>query len=853
MKSQTQVKPDTKKVEAGINYRRKYRGLIGVKSKLPVRDSAALSSVYTPGVGEVCLEVQKDLVSSYDYTCRGNTIAIISDGSAVYGLGNYGPLAVLPALEGKSVFHKTYAGIDAYPIPIDTQDVDEIVRLIKLIEPTFGGFHLEDIAAPKCFEIEKKLKEVLEVPFMHVDKEGSGVAILAAIINSAKLTHKNLENLSVVIAGAGTAGISTAKLLVKAGIKNVVVCDKTGGIYKGKEASSNSIKNEIAEITNPQNKNGVIEDIIHGADVFIGLSGPGAITFDMIKHMATDPIVLCLALPEPEISYDDAIKAGAKIAATGRSDAPNQLSSAIAAPGIFRAALDVRAKEINDEMLVAAAYGMANLIDESELTPQNIIPKVTDFRTAAAIAKAVAEAAIKTGVARIDACPEAIEKRTLEYIYEGETAWIDAPSEKEMSPETSYGDKSILMHKRHTGVIEIKSKVPIKDNYIYDLLYSSPSALEPCKLIKENPEEVFNLTCKNNMIAVVTDGTAVLGLGDIGPTAGLPVMEGKAVLFKMLGGVEAFPICVGSKKIEDIVWVTQMISPVFGGINLEDISAPRCFEIEKRLKETSDIVIFHDDQHGTAVVTLAGIINALKCTGKDKSKVKVVMNGAGAGAIAVTQLLLTYGIKNIIICDTKGAIYKCRQEGMNPYKEEMAAITNKDNRHGSMPEMLHGADIFIGLSVGNVLTQEMIKTMNPDPIIFALANPYPEIMPDLAYEAGAKIVATGRSDFPNQVNNSIAFPGIFRGALDTRAKEITNEMKVSAAYALAGLIKEKDLSSTNILPSGLDLRAPIVVAEAVATTALETGMARVKVDPKKIARNLQEHLNEYGELRSIDK
>lgn len=851
MTSQKVEKQKHNKISQGLYYREKYRGLVGVRSKLPVKDSAALSSVYTPGVGEVCLEVQKTPELDHKLTCRGNTIGIISDGSAVFGLGNVGPEAALPALEVKSVFHKTLAGVDAYPMPVKTQDVNEIARVMKLIEPTFGAFHIEDIESPKCFELEEKLKETLSIPFLHVDKEGAAVSILAAIINASKLTEKKLKKLSVVIAGAGTAGISTAKLLVKAGIKNVILCDTKGAIYAGRKDNMNAIKAKIADITNKDKKKGNLEKVIKNADVLIGLSKSGEISKKMIKSMGKKPVILSLSVPEPEIKYNEAIKAGAYIVATGRSDSPNQLSSAIAAPGIFRAVLDVQAPKITDEMLIAAAKGMAQVIDEKDLTPENILPKVLDFRTAPAIAEAVAKEAIKSGQAIRDMSPEKIKQRTLEYIYEAENAFIEEPCEKELADDTSIGDKSILMHKRHNGVIEIKPKVPIKDHFIYDLLYGSPSAIEPCKIISKDKEKIYDYTCKNNMIAVLTDGTAVLGLGDIGATSGLPVMEGKCVLFKILGGVEGFPICVSSKEVEDIVWVTNQISTVFGGINLEDISAPRCFEIEENLKQISDIFIFHDDQHGTAVVTLAGIINALRITGKEKEHVKVVMNGAGAGAIAVAQLLLTYGIKNITICDSKGAIFKGRSYGMNPYKDKMAEITNHDCIEGSLADVIQGADVFIGLSVGNVLSQDMIRSMNPEPIIFALANPYPEIMPDKAYEAGAKIVATGRSDFPNQVNNSIAFPGIFRGSLDTQSKYVTNEMKVAAALALAELIRPEDLNQNNILPSGLDLRAPVAVSEAVAKCALEQKVARKTVDPAKVSKNLQEHLNEYTELRSV--
>lgn len=837
--------------QIALNYRQKFRGLIGVKSKLPVKDSDALSLLYTPGVGEVCLEIQDKLDNSYDYTCRSNTIALISDGSSFPGLGNIGSFAILPLLENRSVLHKTFAGIDAFPLSINTQDVNEIIKLITLIKDSFAGFQIENIASPKCFEIERELKESLNMPFLCNDREGSGVSILAAIINSSKLIHKELKDLQVVISNIDVAGIKTARLLVKAGIKNIILCDSKGAIYEGRLEEMTRIKDEIAQITNPEKRKGSLNNIIKGTDVFINFSALNSITSELIKDMATDPVIISLSSPGYEISYNQTILAGATIIATSKPNAPNHINVTIPTPGIFRGTLDIRAQKINDTMLVAAAYAMANLVEDDNLSFEHILPRVLDFRVAPKIASAVAKAGIDTGVATVKIDPEEIERKTLEYLYEGEYMWIDPPSISELEEKTSLGDKSVLMHKRHHGVIQIKAKVPIKDNYIYKLLYEDSAVSEPCDLIQKEPKKVYDLTCKNNMVAVVTNGTAVLGLGNIGSIAGLPVMEGKSVLFKLLGGVEAFPICINSNNTDEIVWVTTQISSVFGGINLEDIAAPACFEIEDKLKKSTDIIIFHDDQHGTAVVTLAGLINALKLTSKDKDKIKVVMNGAGAGALAVAELLLAYGIKNIIICDTKGAIYKNRPIGMNPYKEQIAEFTNLDGIEGKLADVLKGADVFIGLSVGNVLTKEMIKSMNTEPIIFALANPYPEIMPKDAYEAGAKIVATGRSDLPNQVNNSIAFPGIFRGALDVRAKAITRDMKLAAAVALASLVKPEELTSENILPKGLDLRAPVAVAEAVAKSAINTGVARVTVSPEKIKQNLQEHLNEYIELRTL--
>ena len=337
---------------------------------------------------------------------------------------------------------------------------------------------------------------------------------------------------------------------------------------------------------------------------------------------------------------------------------------------------------------------------------------------------------------------------------------------------------------------------------------------------------VLKLTRRSNLVAVVTDGTAVLGLGDIGPEAGMPVMEGKCALFKAFGDVDAVPICVRSKEVDDIVKTVSLIAGSFGGINLEDISAPRCFEIEEKLKETCDIPIFHDDQHGTAVVTLAALLNALKLTGKKMEEIKVVTSGAGAAGIAIIKLLIAMGLKNVILCDRKGAIYEGR-EGLNKEKEEMAKITNRDHEAGTLAEVLKGADVFIGVSAPGCVTQDMVRSMNENPILFPMANPTPEIMPDLAKEAGAAVVGTGRSDFPNQINNVLAFPGIFRGALDVRASEINDEMKIAAAKAIASFVTDDLLSADYIIPSALDKNVATAVAEAVAKVAKETGVARI--------------------------
>ena len=388
-----------------------------------------------------------------------------------------------------------------------------------------------------------------------------------------------------------------------------------------------------------------------------------------------------------------------------------------------------------------------------------------------------------------------------------------------------YAKESLKKHYEWAGKIEVKATVPVASKEDLSLAYT-PGVAQPCLEIQKDVEKSYELTRRHNLCAVITDGTAVLGLGDIGPEAGMPVMEGKCVLFKAFGDVDAFPLCVKSKDVDEIVNTVALISGSFGGINLEDIAAPRCFEIERKLKERCDIPIFHDDQHGTAVITLAGLINALKVVGKTKEEVKIVTSGAGAAAIAIVKLLLSYGFKNVIMCDRKGAIYKGR-EGLNWIKEEMAEVTNLEKKEGSLAEMLVGADIFIGVSAPGTVTTDMVKTMNRDAIVFACANPTPEIFPEDAKAGGAKVISTGRSDYPNQINNVLAFPGIFRGTFDVRAKDINEEMKMAASLALAGLISDEELSADYIIPKAFDKRVGPAVAAAVAEAARKSGVARL--------------------------
>ena len=388
-----------------------------------------------------------------------------------------------------------------------------------------------------------------------------------------------------------------------------------------------------------------------------------------------------------------------------------------------------------------------------------------------------------------------------------------------------YAKESLRLHEEWGGKIEVICKVPCKTKDDLSLAYT-PGVAQPCLEIQKDVDKSYTLTRRHNLCAVITDGTAVLGLGDIGPEAGMPVMEGKCVLFKAFGDVDAVPLCVKTKDVDEFVNAVALISGSFGGINLEDISAPRCFEIERKLKERCDIPIFHDDQHGTAVITLAGLTNALKVVGKKKEDVKIVTSGAGAAAIAIVKLLLSSGFKNITMCDRKGAIYAGR-DGLNWIKEEMAQVTNLDHKAGSLADMLVGADVFIGVSAPGMVTKEMVQTMNKDAIIFACANPTPEIFPDEAKAGGAKVISTGCSDYPNQINNVLAFPGIFRGAFDVRASDINEEMKIAAANALAGLISDEELNENYIIPAAFDPRVGSAVAKAVADAARASGVARI--------------------------
>ena len=404
----------------------------------------------------------------------------------------------------------------------------------------------------------------------------------------------------------------------------------------------------------------------------------------------------------------------------------------------------------------------------------------------------------------------------------------------------------MALHRENHGKLEVSSKVPLGSAKDLTLAYT-PGVAAPCLEIEKDNDKIYDYTSKGNMVAVVTNGTAVLGLGNIGAGAGLPVMEGKSILFKGFAGVDAIPICLDSQNVDDIVKTIKMMAPSFGGINLEDIKAPECFDIENALKDSVDIPVFHDDQHGTAIVVASALINALKLVGKEFGTVKIVVNGAGAAGMAITRLLQRMGAKDIILCDSRGAIYDGRPQGMNPYKDDIAAITNEEHEQGQLADVIRGADVFVGVSKAGLLTEDMVRSMNKDSIILAMANPTPEIMPDLAKKAGARVVCTGRSDFPNQVNNLLAFPGIFRGALDVRATDINEEMKVAAAYAIASLVTEEELAEDHVITDPFDTRVAPKVASAVAKAAIESGVAqRSDITPKQVSEHTKELLQEMA-------
>ncbi len=814
----------------GLDYRRRYRGLIGVNSKVPLRDRAILSLVYTPGVAEACLAIQENPLESFDLTCRGNTVALITDGSDLFGRQGGPPESAIPIEEGKSVLFKTFAGVDAFPLCLGTRDMTEIIEAGTAMAPTFGAICIDDISSPRTFTIADHLERATDIPVFSNQHHGTGVLVLGALINALKVVGKDLASVRIVISGAGIAGVGVARLLIRTGAKNVTVCDRAGAIYLYRPERMNWAKSYVAKETNLEGRHGSLSEMLEDADVFSGVSTGDIVTEEDIARMAPDAIVFALAIPTPEVDPAAAHAAGARVVATGRSDYANTMDISLVFPGVFRGLLDCRAHNIRLRTLVAAANALADMVKPDELHADYIVPNIFDFRVAPNVAAAVVRATVDAGEAGRIVSPEDVAESTLRYVYEGRRRPLAVPADEKTGPSS----ESIELRRRHGGVLEVQSKIPIRDHHILNMIYVPAAALEPAAVIRDDPAQVTELTSKGNLVAIVTDGSAVLGLGDIGPQAALPVMEGKAVLFRSLAGVEAFPICLAARDPDDIVRHVRAIAPSFGGINLEDIAAPRCFEIERRLRLELEMPVFHDDQHGTAIIVGAALLNAAKLRGTPLDELQVTINGGGAAGVAVTKLLLALGIRNIVVCDRAGAIYHGRPDHMDFSKLEMAELTNPELRKGPLAEVIKGSDVFIGLSAPGVLTIDMVKSMAKDPIVFALANPTPEIMPNLAKEGGAFAVATGRSDYPNQVNNSLAFPGVFRGALDVKAREVNDQMKLAAAEAIAGLMLPGQLTTENLIPDALDLRVPPRVAAAVARAAIATGVAQLEADPDQI-------------------
>ncbi len=832
----------TPAAQEGLNFRRQHGGLLSIQVKLPVQDNETLSVVYTPGVARPCLEIEKNPLISLDHTMRGNTIAVVSNGSSVYGLGRAGAKAAIPMLESKSILHKTLANIDAVPIAIDSSDTEHFVEVVRQLAPTFGGFQLDGIEAPHCYAIEEKLKRALDVPVMH-GEYSTAVVVVAAMLNGLRLTNRRLQDTKIVLFGAGASGVATARLLLQMGVKDLRLCDEHGRVSSKRLQGMNWLKADLAQQSNPHHLKQTLEEALDGADVYIGYKDGAVLKPEHLKRMAAQPIVFAFSLPVAEISYEQAMAQGVAVYASQMSEYPNCLNVGMAYPGLFRGALDVRATRMNSRMRIAATLALFGMVKDAELSPTHLLPNMTQEPVAATVAQAVAQAAIESGVAQVIASPQSIADNVQRFLKEGSASWVKP--ENPLVRYASTDEKAMELRRRYQGVIETATHVPLEDERLFEQLHALPNVVQACQAVQHNPEALYELTCKRNLVAVITDGSAVLGLGNIGPMAGLPVMEGKSVLFKAFGAVEAFPICLQTQNVEELLSSIKALTPIFGGINLEDIAAPRCFELEERLIAETDIPIFHDDQHGTAVVVVAAILNAVKAVGKPMDQVRIAVNGAGASALSVSNLLLLSGVKDIVICDTKGTIYKGRTEGMNPFKHKIAELTNLGGLQGTLQDAVRGADIFIGLSVPKALSAEMVRTMAPDPIVLAMANPTPEIMPDEALAAGVKIMATGRSDFPNQVNNCLAFPGIFRGALDVRASRITDGMKLAAAHAIASVITPEDLAKGVVIPSIFNKAIPPMVAQAVAQAALDEGVARsTALSPATIAANLTAFLNE---------
>ena len=823
------------------------RGLLSIRSKIPVRDEYMMGLVYGPGVGAACQEIQENPAAALTCTMRGNAVGIITDGSSVLSYGDAGPAAALPVMEGKAVLFKALAGLDAFPICLDERDPKRLAQIMRRLTPTFGAFAIEDVASPRSFELLEILEGMsdadMPVPYIFNDMHGACAIVLAALRNAVRLVNKEIRALRAVITGAGGAGISVARFLRRAGIGEVTLCDRDGIVRAGRPAGMNRFKEAAAADLNPSGRSGTVADALTGADLFVGLSAARTVTGAMIRSMAPRAIVLALATPEPEIAPEEARDAGAAVVLTGGANYRHGLNVALAFPGIVRGVVDARATRVYDEMLIGAADAIASLVPEKEIAPDRIIPRVLDLRVAPVVAQAVANAAIALGVAAEDVHPEEIGEQARRLVYEGDTAFLEQPQRvAERSQPRTLGEEALDLHRRYRGALSVASKLPLKDEVTLGVI-ASPGVAAPVREILRDPLNVWEYTVKGNLVAVVTDGSAILDLGAVGPLAALPVIEGKCVLLKTLAGIEAMPLCVESREPGEIVSLVRSLSPSLGGVLLEGINAPACFEVERQLRQVAEIPVFHDAQHGTAVVVLAALLNAARLTEREPERLSVVINGAGAGGAAVGRLLLAAGIEDVILCDARGALVEGRA-GMNPEKEELARLTNKGRVSGGLREAIRGRDLFVGLSRGGQLTPDMVREMADRPIVFALATPVPEIATETALQAGAAVVATSSPGRPNQLSNVLAFPGILRGALDVAARDIDHNLKIAAAHALADLIPDYELSSTHILPRPLDFQGVPEVAQAVARAALKAGLARRRIDPRLVLERTRDYL--YG-------
>jgi malate dehydrogenase (oxaloacetate-decarboxylating) len=830
-----------------LRHYRRGRGLLAVRGKIPIRDESMMGLVYGPALSTTCQEIMDNPAAAWSCTIRGSAVAIVTDGSSVLSYGDAGASAALPVMEGKAVLCKTLAALDALPICLDERNPVRMAQIIRCLSPTFGAIAIEDIASPRSFELYEALDAMsdadLPVPFLFNDMQGVCAIVLAALRNAARIVNKDLDGLRAVITGAGGAGISVARFLRRAGLPDTILCDRNGILRPGRDAHMNRFKEAAARDFNPHGTAGDIGDAMRGADVLIGLSAARTVTPTMIRTMAPRSIVLALATPEPEIDPDEAREAGAAVVLTGGANYRHGLNVALAFPGILRGVMDSRATRVYDEMLIAAADAIAGLIPEKEIGPERIVPRVLDLRVGPAVARAVANAAVALGVAAEDVNPEEIGEQVRHLVYEGDMALLEAPSRQgERGQPRSRGEESLELHRRYRGAVAVVSKLPLKDETTLGII-ASPGVAEPVRRIIEDPMAVWEYSTRGNLVAVVSDGSAVMSLGPAGPLAALPMVEGKCALLKLFAGIEAMPLCVDARDAAEVEAVVRALAPTLGGILMEGIATASGFEIERHLRQSTDIPVFHDAQHGTAVVVLAALLNAARLTGRSLADIEAVISGAGAGGAAVARLLLAAGVADVVLCDARGVLYEGRP-GLNPEKQVLAARTNREGVRGGLADAVRGRSLFVGLSRGGILTPDMVREMAERPIVFALATPIPEIAPEAALGAGAAVVASSRVDRPNYLSNLLAFPGILRGALDVAARDIDDAMNIAAAHALADVVPDYDLTPRSILPRPLEFQGVPEVAQAVARSAIDSGLARRPVDPRLIYERTRDYL--YG-------